>query len=439
MKKFYIPIFAVAFLLSSLLSQAQTTYTSISSNPLNLTLDDSSFWVGGRLINTPPNPCNNCIIKIYTDVSMVQNGFSSVPAYNCGGCTFLNDVVLNNSTVNLYGNATLSVNTYLQLFNSSITLGNNPVSTETIFVNDQVDLDPTSSVTLANNLTIVNANNDFGNVIVGPHTDFGHPTDKSAGLYYIPSGPIGGYPYTMILTSLGYGTGAGGANFNSSGYTLNCGGASPNTCASGIVYGPATTTVDATFGEIFIQSNTLPVQLVQFLANKGSDGSVNILWSTSQEVNAGYFDVERSGDQTGWTKIGSVTAKGNSSTTTDYHLTDRLPLDGTGYYRLKMVDLDGKFKYSKTISVTNESDGRPLVIYNNPFSDMIRLKVNVSRAQNLTMSVTDMLGKTYISQDYHALSGDNMVNLPSSINSHGMYILRIHGETYDQTVKLEKQ
>src|SRR5580765_1166045 len=162
MKKFYIPIFAVVFLLCSFLSQAQT-FISISSNPLSYTLDDGRFWVGGV---APPNPCNNCIIKILTDVSMVQNGSSSVAAYNCGGCTFLNDVVLNGSTVNLYGDATLSINTYLQLFNSNITLGNNPVSTETIFVNDQVDLDPASSITLANDLTVVNANNDAGNIVI---------------------------------------------------------------------------------------------------------------------------------------------------------------------------------------------------------------------------------------------------------------------------------
>src|SRR5258708_28380707 len=130
MKKFYIPIFAVVFLLTSFLSRAQTTYTSISSNPLGFTLDDGNFWVGGI---AAPNPCNNCIIKIYADVSMVQNGFSSVPAYNCGSCTFLNDVVLNNSSVNVYGNTALSVNTYLQLFNSTIVIGNDPVSTETIF------------------------------------------------------------------------------------------------------------------------------------------------------------------------------------------------------------------------------------------------------------------------------------------------------------------
>ena len=80
-----------------------------------------------------------------------------------------------------------------------------------------------------------------------------------------------------------------------------------------------------------------------------------------------------------------------------------------------------------------------LVVYSNPFSDQIRLKVNVSRAQNLTMTVSDMLGKTYLSQSYHAQSGDNFVNLQPAATGSGMYVLRIHGDSYDQTIKLEKQ
>jgi hypothetical protein len=70
---------------------------------------------------------------------------------------------------------------------------------------------------------------------------------------------------------------------------------------------------------------------------------------------------------------------------------------------------------------------------------MIRVKVNVNRTQTLVMTVTDMLGKTYINQNYHAETGDNLVNLPSSITSHGVYVLHIHGDSYDQTVKLQKQ
>ncbi len=181
------------------------------------------------------------------------------------------------------------------------------------------------------------------------------------------------------------------------------------------------------------------MQLVQFLATKNDDGSVKVSWATSQEENSNYYDVERSGDQSTWTSIGTVKAKGFSSTTTNYFLTDKSPVNGTGYYRLKMVDLDGKFTYSKTIPVTTDQTSTALVIYSNPFSDQIRLKINVSRPQNLVLTVTDMLGKTYITQSYQAQSGDNYVNLQPSTSSSGMYILRIQGDTYNQTVKLEKQ
>ena len=157
--------------------------------------------------------------------------------------------------------------------------------------------------------------------------------------------------------------------------------------------------------------------LVQLLATRNDDGSIKMSWATSQEENAGYYDVERSSDQSGWTKMGSVKAKGYSSTTTNYSFTDKLPFDGTGYYRLKMIDLDGKFNYSKTVSVTDSKTKVPLVVYSNPFSDQIRLKVNVSRAQNLVMTVSDMMGKTYLSQSYHAQSGDNFVNLLPPISS----------------------
>ena len=132
-------------------------------------------------------------------------------------------------------------------------------------------------------------------------------------------------------------------------------------------------------------------------------------------------------------------AKGYSSTTTNYFFTDKSPVNGTGYYRLKMIDLDGKFTYSKAIRITADQTNTALVIYSNPFSDQIRLKINVSRPQNLLMTVTDMLGKTYVAKSYQAQSGDNFVNLQPSISSSGMYILRIQGNSFNQTVKLEKQ
>ena len=104
-----------------------------------------------------------------------------------------------------------------------------------------------------------------------------------------------------------------------------------------------------------------------------------------------------------------------------------------------MVDLDGKYKYSKTVSVSNGKDNQPLVIYSNPFSDQIRLKVNVSRAQNLTMTVSDMLGKTYISQSYHAQAGDNFVNLHPNVVAAECISCVFMVTVMSRPVKLQKQ
>jgi Secretion system C-terminal sorting domain len=433
MKKFYILIFATLFLFVSSSSKGQTTYNSITSNPSNYTLDDIRYWQGGL---QPPNPCNNCIINISSNVSVVQNGASSDPTHNCGGCTFLNDVVINGISINIYGTTTLSVNTYLQLFGVTVTLGNDPTSVQTFLVNDQVDIDAASSVQLANNFTVVDARNLAGNTVVGPHLDFTNfppGTPKLAGIYSILPAPVGGFGYSYVLNTKGIGYANSAFGF----YNFNCTG--PAGCGFGLINGPAVTSADPTYGVIFQQSTTLPVQLVQFLATRNDDGSVKVSWATSQEENSNYYDVERSSDQSIWSSIGTVKAKGYSSTTTNYFLNDKSPVNGTGYYRLKMVDLDGKFTYSKAIPVTTDNSSQSLVIYSNPFSDQIRLKINVSGPQNLILTVTDMLGKTYISQSYQAQNGDNFVNLQPSISSSGMYILHIQGNSYNQTVKLEKQ
>ena len=346
------------------------------------------------------------------------------------------DFVFNSSTVNARGTVDLNVNTVTHFNGSVLSMGNEPTFTQNLLVNDQMFLDPGSTIQLANTLTTANANNDLGNTVTGTYL-IGGTIGPLAGIYTNRSatpGPAGTTDVTLSqLTNVNWNLG-----YTLSPYPWNC---TPGvTCTDGIVFGPAITQYDATndfYG--FNQSTVLPVVLVQLLATRNSDGSIKVSWATAQEQNSSYYDIERSSDQAGWAKIGSVKAKGYASTTSNYSFNDNAPLDAVGYYRLKMVDLDGKFTYSKTVSVTDNKSKVPLVIYSNPFRDQIRMKVNVSRSQNLIMTVTDMMGKTYLSQSIHAQSGDNMVNLIPQLSASGMYILRIHGDSYDQTVKLEKQ
>lgn len=419
MKKFYTLIFTTGFLFTSYLLQAQTpwatVFTGTTASPLHLDL--ASSWQGGVV---PPANCVSCAITINSPSIMTNLTVGPI---------------LNNSTLKINGNASLVIDTYVQVINSTIVVGSNATLPAYVLVNDQVALSGTSTIQLANVNTYIDANNSGGNPVSGPYIDY--TGIKSAGIYNLVPTSFDSHGFTQTLNQGGNGSTKPGGGFAM--YLINCNGASPNTCGSGIIYGPATTSSDATKGLVFTPSATLPVLLVQFLATKNADATIKLSWATAQEINSSSFDVERSADQGSWEKIGSVKAKGYSSIAANYSYTDQFPFAGNNYYRLKMIDLDGKFNYSKVVAVFADKDSRPLVIYSNPFSDQIRVKVNVSRGQNLTLTVSDIIGKTYLKQSYSAQAGDNLINLAPAGAASGMYVLHIQGNTYDQTVKLAKQ
>lgn len=94
----------------------------------------------------------------------------------------------------------------------------------------------------------------------------------------------------------------------------------------------------------------LPVKLISFKGKK--EGEVaNLAWQTTSESNADKFVVERSGKGKAWVAMGEVAAAGESVKTESYIFADKSPLHGDNLYRLKMLDKDGTFAYSRIISV----------------------------------------------------------------------------------------
>lgn len=115
---------------------------------------------------------------------------------------------------------------------------------------------------------------------------------------------------------------------------------------------------------------TLPVTLVSFSASNEGDQN-NLAWKTSFESNSQGFDVERSWDGKKFDKIGFVAGSGDSNRGSDYSFLDKSPLFNS-YYRLKQLDFDGTFAYSKVISV--KSPNAEIVAYPNPASNHFYLK-----------------------------------------------------------------
>jgi hypothetical protein len=120
---------------------------------------------------------------------------------------------------------------------------------------------------------------------------------------------------------------------------------------------------------------TLPVKLFDFTANKDND-KVYLNWSSASETNSDVFEIERLQGSDEFTKIGKVKAAGNSNQTRFYQFTDlgfNPELDM--YYRLKMIDKDGSFEYSKVISIVLNSnfDNQSVTISPNPSKGEVEL------------------------------------------------------------------
>ncbi|RYF84600.1 MAG: hypothetical protein EOO03_14565, partial [Chitinophagaceae bacterium] len=94
----------------------------------------------------------------------------------------------------------------------------------------------------------------------------------------------------------------------------------------------------------------LPVVLERFTGKLNSNGTVKVDWKTSTEINSDYFIVERSTDAQTFVPVSRVGASGISGMGAAYSSVDNLPENGTNFYRLKMVDKNGAFEYSRVVN-----------------------------------------------------------------------------------------
>jgi hypothetical protein len=121
-------------------------------------------------------------------------------------------------------------------------------------------------------------------------------------------------------------------------------------------------------------ADPLPVTLVRFTAAK--EGlSTQLAWSTTEEVNSDYFEIQHSVDGKNWRVLNQIASAGESRVIKDYFFVDGKPVAGENLYRLKMVDLDGTYTFSKICSVVFESNIN-VVLSPNPVSN--QLKINLT-------------------------------------------------------------
>jgi hypothetical protein len=182
----------------------------------------------------------------------------------------------------------------------------------------------------------------------------------------------------------------------------------------------------------------LPLTLLNFSATK-TNNTVSLTWQTANEVNTSHFTVQRSLDATSFSSVGNVTAKGNSSATNSYGFTDDVTSIKSGkiYYRLQMVDNDGKFTYSKIATVNILSDGKFFVVYPNPVKDQLIL-VTSTTVNKAEIRITDQTGKLVYNQQLENVQAgvQNKINVTSL--GKGIYNLQLITNSDKQTTRFFK-
>lgn len=179
--------------------------------------------------------------------------------------------------------------------------------------------------------------------------------------------------------------------------------------SGGVTLGSYTITVTGTGPNgtpVHKRTNTLtveqyiPVELAALSASV-NDNQVDLIWTTATETNNLGFSIERSFAnekmRSDWTTLAFVDGAGTTTEIKNYSYSDvNITADGKYYYRLKQIDQDGSYTYSKEVSVEIE---RPLTFaldqnYPNPFNPSTTISYSVPVESDVTITIYDALGRT---------------------------------------------
>ncbi|NML23020.1 T9SS type A sorting domain-containing protein [Pseudoflavitalea sp. G-6-1-2] len=192
----------------------------------------------------------------------------------------------------------------------------------------------------------------------------------------------------------------------------------------------------ATFSEFGVLggNQTLPVTLTQFKAVKNKN-EVQLSWTTSQEINNKGFEVLRSADGNRFEKIGWVDGAINTNTTKQYTYSDKSPVHGKNFYRLRQVDLNEHSELSNIVIVDMKTSAG-IQVGPNPVNDVLYITANNTGIRSIR--ITDMQGQVKYKSDRSV--NDQVVSIAVSHLSAALYLIEIEdAQGNRQTAKFLKK
>ena len=173
---------------------------------------------------------------------------------------------------------------------------------------------------------------------------------------------------------------------------------------------------------------TVPIQLGNLSAELNKEG-IKLKWNTFSEINNQGFEIQRLNQFEEWESLDFMNGHGTSTEEINYQYLDRNPLSGINYYRLKQIDYNGAFSYSKVFSEYFETQNSRINLYPNPVSEILTVENN--RDEEGSFQIITIEGKVLktiniAAQSSYELSVGNIPN--------GTYFLRGTSDTTGTTM-----
>lgn len=178
-----------------------------------------------------------------------------------------------------------------------------------------------------------------------------------------------------------------------------------------------------------------PVTWVSFTGRKTEQSTVQLNWSTTNEINNRYFEIERSANGIEFASIGKINAGTTPSSVKQYAFNDMKPYAGVNYYSLKQIDKDGRFTYSTVVRVNFDKKGASFVVYPNPATDLATVRM-LSDMKAVSFRLNNAIGQTVYQLSTSAVKAGQEIKIPVKELPKGVYNLTVTNEAGRTTEKI---
>jgi len=168
---------------------------------------------------------------------------------------------------------------------------------------------------------------------------------------------------------------------------------------------------------------TLPATFLQF--NTVYKNKTNIIsWLTAKETEVSYYEIQRSGDGISFSKIATVNAN-NSYGNNQYQYTDEQPLKTWNYYKILIVDKDGKKHASPVMSVYINTGKLAVVRAFTRSSTQVAIELQNNDPQNTELQILNNMGMVISKTSRKIEAGNTTLYLDTPVLSNGVYHIKL--------------